>query len=458
MAGEAEGFLGGETIHQIVVWGILVELLSSLTAPLTREIEQTVNGVQPNIQIDPATLADLVVKGWMSVQDGANVARKSGIAPADFVLMVEGVGEPIGLQDALFAWRRGYIPFNAPEPGAPSVETAIKTSHIADLWSDTIKKLGTVPIGVADAVDAVVEGQIPYDQGQTIAAQNGIDPDNFRILFNTRGNPPGPSELVEFVRRGLIPLKGTGPTVLSLQQGIYEGASKDKWEPMFEQLVRYVPPPRTVTAVYKAGGYTAEQATALYIENGLTPEDAAAYIAGASGEKIAGTVQLALGVIDTLYYDQAIDNAAATKLLEEIGYGPAEAAFELSVQDLKREQAALSSAVSRISTLYISHKITVTVARNALSSLKIPGAQIDQLIQTWTITAGATIKTLTQAEITDAWSNTIMTQDQAMNELEGIGYTPFDAWVLLSIKNKGPLPDQPAQGPNPVYTPPTAGA
>lgn len=469
---------GGEA-KTLFTWGILVGFITSLIDPYRRDLEYLVNDLNPNVILSPEVLADMVVRGIRTSDNAAAEAHSSGIDKQRFDDLVHGAGEPPALQEVLQWWRRGYLEWGEIGPDKATVANAIATSRVYNYWSDVIKKAQLTPPSPADAIDAVLRNQIDKATGIAMAYFGGLGLSStatpagadttdteraFQILLDTAGNPPAPGELVEFVRRGLIPLGDTNPATktpapdeLSLAQGIYEGNSKDKWLPMFAALVRYVPPPRTVTAVYKAGGYTAEQATQLYIENGLTAEDAAAYIAGASGEKLAGTVQLALGVIDTLYYDQAIDNATATTLLEQIGYGPAEAAFELSVQDLKREQTALSSAVSRISTLYISHKITATVARNALASLKIPGAQIDQLIQTWTITASATIKALTQAEIVDAWANSIMTQDQAMGELEGIGYTPFDAWVLLSVKNKAPLPGQPARGPNPVYTPPTAG-
>ena len=64
-------------------------------------------------------------------------------------------------------------------------------------------------------------------------------------------------------------------------------------------------------------------------------------------------------------------------------------------------------------------------------------------MQTWRIQAAASVKTLTASEIADAFLYKAMTQDEAMQELENIGYTPFDAWVRLSITAKGPLPHKP---------------
>ena len=275
----------GDAGKQLFLWGVLVGLINQATQPYQRDITYLVNDIDPNVVLDPVSLADAVVKGWITQADAAAEAKKSGIDGPHFDLIVKATGEPIALQEALFAWRRGYIPFDAPEPGAPSVETAIKTSHVANLWSDTIRQLGIVPLGVADAVDAVVEGQIPYAEGEKIAYQNGVDAAGFLILFNTRGRPPAPGELIDLVRRGYIPMQGTGPTVTSLMQGIYEGATKDKWEPLYEKLTEYLPPPRTITALERAGVITQQQATALYVQSGLSAQLAAAYSADASGQK-----------------------------------------------------------------------------------------------------------------------------------------------------------------------------
>jgi hypothetical protein len=34
-----------------------------------------------------------------------------------------------------------------------------------------------------------------------------------------------------------------------------------------------------------------------------------------------------------------------------------------------------------------------------------------------------------------------------MQELQHLGFQPFDAWVLLSVHNKAPLPGKPAPDP-----------
>jgi hypothetical protein len=69
------------------------------------------------------------------------------------------------------------------------------------------------------------------------------------------------------------------------------------------------------------------------------------------------------------------------------------------------------------------------------------------MIDIWSLEAAISVRTLTEAQIVAAWEKDVLTNDEAMSELSNIGYTPFDAWVLLSTKAGNPLPDRPQQGP-----------
>ena len=458
----------GSTAEQFFTWSVLARLVDTLLGPMWTEVGKAINATFPEVPLSPALLADLVVRSYLTQEEGAKQASMSGVSAGDFKLMVDDTGEPPPLQMLLEAYRRGLINLDTVSELGPPLIQGIHESRLRNEWITLIDAMKTGILSPADWVAAVVRNQVSKADGEAGAFKAGIATDDFDVLVNTTGNPPSPGELVDFVRRGLIPMGDTDPatlaadpTALTFAQGILEGDSKDKWLPLYAQLVPYIPPPRSAVAVYRAGGYTPAELQAILEKNGLSTADAQAYVVGASGDKLAGTVQLAVGAIDSLYYDQAVNSVDATTMLENIGYSPAEAAFELAIVDFRREQAAVTSAVSRISTLYIGHKIDVTTARAALGRLNIPGTQQDQLIQTWTVEAGANIKLLTETQIVDAWAEGILTQDQAQSELEGIGYQPTDAWTLLSIKNKGPLPNKPAAGPTPLYAappPPPTGA
>ena len=58
-----------------------------------------------------------------------------------------------------------------------------------------------------------------------------------------------------------------------------------------------------------------------------------------------------------------------------------------------------------------------------------------EIVATWDIERSANLKVLTAAQIVDAWYVQIIGQDEALAELVAIGYTPRDAYIVLSIKN-----------------------
>lgn len=488
MSDTFSGLLGeGSVVRQFFMWGVAYEVIRNLLQPFfqaelnliqhdhpevplppadlarlvllghldkaTAADEARKSGIDPaefdlmveefKVPLSPAQLADLVLKGWVTQDYGASEAAKSGITAERFDYMVKDTGEPIGLVTALEAYRRGFIPFSAPV-GTPSVEEAVKTSRIRDEWLPVIDKLNLVPIPLADVVDALVENQIDLPTAQRIAYENGIDAANLQILFNTRGNPVSPTEAMELVRRGIIPVKGRGPTALTFEQAIYEGATKDKWEPLLEDLIVAYPSAYEVIAL--ANAQVLDQATEHTILAYLGyPENViSAFLQHNSSVKVAGSKQLAVGVVETLYYDQAIDNAQATTFLNDLGYSDTDAAFILQVQDMKRVESNLTGAISKVKSVFVAHKLSAEGAVTALAQLKVPNAQAQQLVNTWEVEVAANVKLPTEAQITDAWEYQIVDEATALGYLEALGYAPYDAWLVLSVKNKGPLGEPPA--------------
>lgn len=466
--GGAGGLLGGalgrgSIAETLLVWGLLNQLVQAILAPVFAKIEQDVASVATTTPISPPDLVTLVLREWQSEDQAAAQARLAGLSPDDFALLVKGAGEPPGLESVLQWYRRSIIPW-AGDPGTASVEEAIRTSRIpTKVWADAIRHSNVVPIPVADAVDAVVEGQIPLGDrtavltaagGGTggaftpaattayeIAWANGITPDQFDVLVHTRGNPPAPSELLTLFRRGLIAWTGTGPTETTVQQGIYEGATKDKWEPIYKGLVRAVPSVYEIRQMLKAGAVSQSQAAGYLTDLGYTQAAITGVLSAATAEVSTTDKKLTASVITTLYYDQAITATQAKQLLQAIGYGPGAAAFAIEAQDIKRVAAALNSAVSKIGSYFTAHKITATAAKAALAAYNVPASQAAQLVATWTIERTSNVKLLTEAQIADAWYYGIMSYTQAVQELQALGYTPYDAYVVLAVKAKGPIPD-----------------
>src|SRR5262249_5536087 len=150
-----------------------------------------------------------------------------------------------------------------------------------------------------------------------------------------------------------------------------------------------------------------------------------------------------------MFYDRLISEADARKILESLHVSPQAVPLMLAYADLQRAIAQQKSAVSRIGSHYAARKITRETARQALLTLKVPAAALDDIMATWQLENSINVRLLTEAQIANAFELKIMTPAEALTELQNIGYTPYDAWVILSLKAKAPLPGMPAPGPAP---------
>jgi hypothetical protein len=455
-------FSGESVFGQLLIWQVGGQVFGAvLTPPLTAAAQEVwaaaVDGSGGTVHLvtSPADLADQVTRGIRALADAASEATKSGINGPDFQNMVAAAGEPPGLEQVLEMFRRKIVPWEGVGDTTVSVENAIAKGRLYTYWSDALRQAydtsqpgGGTPISPADAVEATLRGQAPQADMMEEASFSGLNAARFQILLDTAGNPPAPGELVELYRRGFIPLHGVGPTVLSFQQGIFEGDAKDKWEPLYEHLVDYLPPPRTITTLLSHGVITAAQATQYFQEAGLSPSLAAAYTASATSEKLAANKTLAISFVEKLYYDHLITNAVAAGMLADLGYTAAESAYILELQDFTRAASAYNSAITHVGSLYINHKLTKASAVKALQALDVPAGTSTHLFSSWDAEYVSNVKTLTASQIADVAKYEIKPLAWCIDKLGDLGYDAHDAWVLCSVASLGALPGEPAEGPS----------
>lgn len=451
MAIDWEALFGkNSAVWQIALWGVVQEVLGAALAPALTQITADVNGLDPQTPLSPPDLAQLVIRSFMAQGDAAVIARRSGVNEDDFAHLLKIAGDALDTTSLIEAYRRKKIPWDSGNPDVPGVLQGIEQGRLDPKWASVIKALGQIRPGVADAVDAAVENQAPYADMVELAAENGVDAADFKLLYNTRGNPPDLTMLGEMVRRGIIPQDGTGPDVLSFVQGISEGATKDKWIKALIQLMITLPPEGTIRTLVANGAIDDATAADYWRKLGYDPTIIAGFLADAHRTKTTTDHQLAKADILKLYADRAIDQATASSMLQAERYSAETAAEILSIQDMHLAVSTYDAAVTRIRGYYIARKITDEQVVKALDSLGVPTAQRDQVLTIWRIERDSNTRVLTEAQIVDAWFYQIIDQATTISMLQATGLTEFDAWVVLSVKAKGPLPEQPAPGPNPL--------
>lgn len=380
-----------------------------------------------------ADIALALLRGNITQARAEQLAAKQGITPDVLAVLVANTGEPPGIMDMVSLWRRGKI-------SRDRLVRAILQSRIRDEWVPDIELLAVDPPTTEEVLQALVQGELTPAEAQQRYEQAGGDPTYFATAYNTRANSPAPGQLAEMANRGIIPWDGRGPAVTSFSQGFIEGRWKNKWEPAFRRLAVYLPPPREVATLAREGAVTEAQAERLWEEHGLSAELAHTYWVSAHFQRTSAVHELARSEIVTLYFDQAIDRAQALAMLVKLRYPPADANWILDIADMRRARAVHEAAIKKIVARYTSYKIDRTQASTALHGLDVPTGQADQIMLFAELEREANLKTLTAAEIVDAWHVDVFTGPEALRRLEQDGYTPEDAWIKLAIKFKGPPP------------------
>jgi hypothetical protein len=447
VAGLGDLFGKGSAAEQLFVWDVLGQVIGALIGPAVTELAYLVNSTTPVVQLSPAELAEAVVRNFIAQSDASDSARKAGLENDKFGIMVDLAGDSLGPDQLATALRRQVIPESGVGPDAVTFQQGVAESNVRDKWAPVIQALALEWPGAVAALTAKLRGQLSDADARALYEKLGGDPQFFDVLFNIEGESPSPLQALDMYHRGIIPLQGTGPDATTYQQAFLESAQRNKWSDAYVGLSAYLPPPRTVVAMLKEGAIDEQTATTLLSKQGLTPELVASYVQGATKPKTETQKEVALSDVLALYEDHILSEPDATAMLGSLGYDAAEAALILKLQDVHRSVSAINTAISRIHSLYVGHKISADVAQATIVSLGVPADQAQQIIATWELEAAVNIRVLTEAQIADAWEYGIMTQDEAMTELGHLGFQPFDAWVVLSIKNKNPLPNPPPPDP-----------
>ena len=424
------------TLFQIAEYQVAGTVLGGLLEPEAQALAQTVWDANPLRVLSPEVAAEAVLRNVWGRDRAAAESKRSGIDGERFDVLAALAGNAPDPTSLAVALRRGLISSDRYLEG-------IRQGRLRDEWAELVKELAVQEPSPTDALEAALEGQLPEARARELYVQFGGDPAHYEWLFNSRGSAPTPVQAADMANRGIIPWSGSGPDSVSYEQAFLEGPWRNKWLDAFRQGTQYLPPPRTVTAMFKEGSLSRAQAMHYLQSQGLNAELAAAYLKSGSDQKTAATKDLARGTIETLYRDRLISASAATSFLEGLGYDTEEAGFILAIQDVAVVQRYLTAAVGRIHTLYVGHKITRAVATATLAQLDLPSDQANDLVGIWDYERAATVKTLTPAEIASGYLRKLIPLEEAQARLEELGYQPRDAWLYLSIHAKGPVTDTP---------------
>lgn len=207
-----------------------------ILAPVAREFEIRANETRPNLPLDPAAAANAVVQGELTREQGAAEAKKSGIDGSLFETLVGIAGLPPGPTELMEMYRRGRITEDRMIDG-------ILRGHTKLGWEREYLKLIDVPLSPAEAAEMVIRSVITEAEGQRIAKENGIAPEDFSRMVEISGSPPGLEMLVRALRRKII---DEGQFV----RGVRQSRLRNEWTDTVKELaVEILTPEQLVNAV-----------------------------------------------------------------------------------------------------------------------------------------------------------------------------------------------------------------
>lgn len=398
-------------------------------------------------EISPADAASAVVRNFMSAGEGETQAGRSGVRPDLFQILMHLAGDAPAPGQLAEALRRGLIPDTGKGADATSFEQGIAEGRLANKWTDMIRGLAPQWPSPADALRAALTGQVPADEGSALYERWGGDPQWYQIMFDTEGTAPTPLEAVEMALRGIIPWDGTGPDVTSYAQAFKEGPWRNKWQAAYRAAAYPVPTEGQVSEYLRYGIIDKPTAANQLAARGVVGDHAQWALDYAEAVSTFDFRGLTMTSVINALTANIISESDARTTLKSMHVSDKAIDLQISYAKLQRAVSQVTAAVSHVGSLYTTRKITQDTARKSLAQLGLNSDAANEIMQTWDLEASVTVKTLTPAQIVDAWDSAIMDQEQATTELVNIGYTPFDAWVLLSVKAKQPLPGKPAQGP-----------
>lgn len=400
--------------------------------------------------LSPPDAAQAVVRGFLTSKEGETLAALSGVDASTFTTMTNLAGDAPSPTELAEALRREIIPLDSGSSDKPGFIQGIQQGRLANKWVDMVQQLSQMWPTPTDALEARLVGQIDDTESQSLYKKFGGDPTYWQLLFDTRGESPTPLELGVIANRGVIGWDGLGADKTTFQQGFFEGRWRDKWLPVYRELAKFRPSESAVTLFLSHGVIDDATAADMLAKLGMDGQTVEWYVDEAHLEAYSDYRGITVSTVLQAYHEQILSNSDALAILTGLHVDSHAAAILLELQDIQRAFEAMNSAITRIRSLYAARKITLQTVRKSLADVGVDGTQIEGIVQSWQVENSVSVKVLTEAQITKAWSLGLLTEDEAFTELENLGYSPLDAWVLLSLEEKAPARNKPAQGPPPL--------
>jgi hypothetical protein len=372
------------------------------------------------VPLSPADAALALLRGNMSEGAALKAAADWGVNADDFNVMVGNTGEPLGLEQLLEAHRRGFI-------DTQRLVRGIIQSRVRNEWVDVAEKLAFAPMSTAEAVEAVVQNQLSFVDGERYASQNGLEAGMFQTLVNTAGSPLSRTEMEQLYNRGEA-------TQAEVEQALRESRLKNKYvSKAFQLHSRLVTPGELADAVVY-GAMTHAAAVQEVMHLGYVKEHAEILISSAVNRKLLDRRKAIVTAIEQLYEDNGIQADQAGAAIGKLGFDATEVSLILQHAEFRRKDKLVRAGIVAIRGKYIAHHIDAKEASSKLDQLGIAHQWRDSIIQIWQLEQEANVRQLTEAQILKGNKKGALSDPETISRLMNLGLSKPDAEFLLATE------------------------
>lgn len=393
--------------------------LAAALEPFAQVLRNQLWPILPVAPLSPDAAAAAVQQGVWSQDKGASEAKTSGIDPDRFDVLFRLAGNPPGPETLVALLNRGAIDEGTFRRGIAEGRTKTK-------YTDALLALREALLSADSLANMVVQNVRPEGEARADAARQGISADDFADMVAVRGNPIATGQALELLNRGEM-------TEAQVRQVVAESATKTKYTADVLKLRKRLMPMDNIRMSVRDGALTDREGISKLMELGFDSDDAATLIAQAHAQKTEKTRDLALSQILTLFESRYISEAEARSVLTAMGFADDDQALLLQFANARRLQSFLGSAITRVRSRYVAHRLTRPEASGILDQLGIPPGARDDFLATWTLERQAQIAFLTPTQIANAAQKGFMPPRQALLELVALGYQADDAVILLQL-------------------------
>ena len=442
--------------------------ITTVVEPILRQLANEAWAKYQTMPLQAEAAALLVATGERTLAWGEAEAENVGVNAERFAALVDTVDtspEP----GALFSlFRRGLI-------GEGDVREGLKKGGVENKWIDPLFQLAQDILTPSEAANAWQQSWMTEDEARDEAALSGVAPPRSAIQRQLAGNPPGPMDGLDLLRRGII-------TEAEYVQLVREGRIKTKYTDALLGLREHIIPGREAAGLWLRGWLTEGEAKARGALDGWAPEEMellyqnrgrpatvrqihigyarGAKLAGAANEEEAIQTAVKQSNIRTEYADllsaqrysypspfviralaQAgtFDNSTTRQILIESGWRPDYAELTADAwtratgagPSTKWADRARSSLYSALRSDYVDGGADEALTRDGLTRVGATGAEQDAIIALWEWERSNVRRDLTQAQILKLYKKAIWTREQAQLALDDLGMDAGDASDLL---------------------------